>query len=132
MSEIKIKVYIGDYFHNSTINANIHPEKQIEKLLHYLNKEVKNNNQNIEIYTNSPYILNKLMILQIYHHKNVKCEYFEHKIIECDVFEITLEDEIIEVPKYKYIVSDDNLLNNMINQSNKEHAEILEICQKRK
>ena len=66
MAEIKIKVYIGDYFHNNTINANIHPERQIERLIRFLNSEVKKDNSDIEIYTNSPYILNKLMILQIY------------------------------------------------------------------
>lgn len=132
MSEIKIKVYIGDYFHDNTINANIHPKRQIEGLLHYLDKEVKNNNQNIEIYTNSPYILNKLIVLSEYSYKKIKCNYFDHNIIQCDAFEILENGEIKKVGKYKNLISDDNLLNNAIQESNDEFSDILELCQKEK
>ena len=131
MSEIKINIFIGNYESRSTIDANIHPEIQINNLLAFL-KHKSDSNDYITIYTNSIYILNKIMILQLYGKKNVECDYFKHKITECAVYEVKLDNSISKVANYKGTISDDNLLNNMIGDSNEEVSKILELCQKEK
>ena len=55
MSEIKINIFIGNYEAQSTINANIHPEIQINNLLAFL-KHNSDKSDYISIYTNSIYI----------------------------------------------------------------------------
>lgn len=128
---MKINIFIGNYESKSTIDANIHPEIQINNLLAFL-KHNSDRNDYITIYTNSIYVLNKIMILQLYNKKNVDCDYFKHKITECAVYEVKLDNSISQVADYKGTVSDDNLLNNMIESSNEEVAKILELCQRRK
>lgn len=131
MSEIKINIFIGNYESRSTIDANIHPEIQIDNLLAFL-KRNSDRNDYITIYTNSIYVLNKIMILQLYSKKNIDCDYFKHKITECAVYEVKVDNSISKVADYRGTVSDDNLLNNMIESSNEEVAKILELCQKEK
>lgn len=134
MSNLKrIRVFIGYYGMdgtNSTIDANNHPEEQIELLLNVLEDSFEKNIEVLNIYTNSPYVLNKLMILQGYAYHGVDCNYFKYKLdFPVDVFEVKKDSSIIEVSKYKFITSDNNLLNNALSDSNEEFAKILELKQ---
>lgn len=122
----KINVFIGNYEAKSTIDANKHPHIQIEELLTLLTNYMHSDDEVLNIHTNSIYVLNKLMILQLYSHHKVECRYFNIELnIPVDVFEVKLDNSIVEIPKYKCIVSDENLLNNLIEESNIEHSDIL-------
>ena len=122
----KIKVYIGDYIGESTIDANKHPQSQIDDLISLLTTSFENDNDELTINTNSIYVLNKLMVLQGYYHHGVKCDYFKYDFnVDVDVFEVKDNNVIVDVPKYKFLVSDDNLLNNYVRLSNDEYSEIL-------
>lgn len=132
MSEIKINVYIGFYFDDSTINANLEPHIQCQNLIDFLNDEVFDGKTEIDIYTNSPYILNKLIILSEYNYTGVKCEYFDHKVIQCEAFEVLKNGDIKKVGKYKHLISDDNLLNNALQESNDEFSVILDYSRAKK
>ena len=121
MNKLKLNVFIGNFEAKATIDVNSHPNIQIQNLLSFL-KYNSDKNDYITIYTNSIYVLNKLTVLQLYYKYNVNCDYFKHRIIECKVYEVGLDDSIKEVPNYKGTVSDDNLLNNFIENSNEEFA----------
>lgn len=119
----KITIFIGYFTQEPTIDANTHPEIQEAELLKLISDT---SNSELEIFTNSIYVINKLTVLQGYHRKGVTCPYFGGFLgFEIDVMEVTKSGEYIKVPKYKDMMSDDNLLNNWIDKSNQEYSEIL-------
>lgn len=123
-----LTIYIGEYDQTkNTIDANLSPSRQCEKLYEYLNYHIENN-LDIVIYTNSPYIINKLTNLQGYFTYNVKCEYFNHELShEFNAFEVLNDGSMKTIEKYKEMISDENLLNDSLGDSNEEFGKILEM-----
>ena len=108
-----------------TINANLHPDKQIE-ILHEI---IENNDSPINIYCNSPYIINEITLIKGYSDNNVPHpKSFE---ITNRHFEIKENGEIIEGKYYKSMISDDNLLNNKLAEGNDKYSDMLDLKQEK-
>lgn len=121
-----INIYYG-YIPVFTIDANSHPDKQIE-LLHEILSE--SNNNIIDIYCNSPYILNEIMLIESYLSNNVPHpKGFE---ITNKHFEYTSDGQIIEGKYYKTMISDENLLNDKLGESNEKYSDLLDLSDKLK
>jgi hypothetical protein len=124
----EIKIYYG-YIETYTIDANKHPDQQRKDLI----KLIKTSNDNpIVIFCNSPYVLFYITLIEGYCHKNIPEEYKgEYKGIDITVkhFEIRKNGEIIEGKYYKSMISDENLLNDKLNEGNNLYAHLLELEQ---
>jgi len=117
----QINIYYG-YIPESTIDANLHPDKQIEAL-HKLIKE--STDDVIDICCNSPYVLNEIMLIEGYTSMNVPHpEGFEliNKHFEC-----LLDGSVVEGKYYKTMVSDENLLNNKLAECNDKYSDMLDL-----
>lgn len=115
----------------NTIDANLHPDEQYVQLVSFLEDRIENG-EDIVIYTNSPYIFDKLTILQGYNTHNVPCTYFKYVLdhnFMCLEFLIDGTTKIIN--KYKEMISDENLLNDRLGESNEEFSTILDAVQTR-
>ncbi|MGV8961951.1 MAG: hypothetical protein ACOH2V_01040 [Candidatus Saccharimonadaceae bacterium] len=121
---IHIKLYYG-YINMYTIDANKHPDEQV-KDLYVLLKQCKEES-NLKIYCNSPYILNELVIIEGYTHEHVPHpEGFE---VTTKHFEILKDGQIVEGEYYKSMVSDENLLNSKLGETNDRYSDMLELSQ---
>jgi len=121
-----INVYYG-YIPKITINANLHPDSQVEEL-HRLIIDSKENN--IDIYCNSPYILNEIMLLEGYVHNNVPHpKGFE---ISNKHFEVLVNGNVVEGKYYKSMISDENLLNDKLGEANDRYSDLLDLADKLK
>jgi len=117
---IHINLYYG-YIPKVTIDANLHPDKQIEDL----HKMIDETETSLEIYCNSPYVLNEIMLIEGYFHNNVPHpKGFE---IINKHFECLMDGNIVEGKYYKTMISDDNLLNNKLGESNDKYSDMLEL-----
>ena len=117
-----INFYYG-YIPRNTIDANLHPDKQIE-VLHKLIEE--STTDEIEICCNSPYVLNEIMLIEGYTHNKVRHpKGFEitARHFEC-LFDV-LDGSPIEGKYYKTMISDENLLNDRLGDANDKYDDLL-------
>ena len=121
---MKITIIIGDYEASNTIDANLSPKKQYELLLNLLRNKIIQD-EDFTIHTNSLFVINKITVLQSYSKHNVNCGYFDLKIPEEIRFFEMKDNQLFKISDYKGLISDDNMLNNAIGDSNEEYAEIL-------
>lgn len=122
MEEKKIHLNYG-YIPHTTIDCNLHPERQIEELHFLLESE---DSDIIEIYCNSIYVMNEIILIEGYRHNNVPhpkgfkitTKHFEWSLIK---------DEPIEGKYYQSMISDDNMLNNKIKEANERYSDMLKL-----
>lgn len=116
-----INLYYG-YISKSTIDVNLHPDEQIKELHKIIETS---DTDEIYIYCNSPYVLNEITLIEGYVHNNVPHpKGFE---ITNRHFEQLYDGTIIEGKYYKSMISDDNLLNNKLAESNDKYSELLDL-----
>lgn len=121
----QVNIYYG-YIPVHTIDANLHPDEQLKALYFLLLK----NEEVLNIYCNSPYIINEITILEGYVSNNVP-----HPLgikISNRHFECLKSGDIIEGKYYKSMISDDNLLNNKLAEGNDKFSDLLELSQELK
>lgn len=121
----EIKLYYG-YINKYTIDTNKHPDEQLEDFYNLLRNS---NEDTIIIYSNSPYIINEITIVNGYFYNNIP--HPEGFLITNKHFEILQDGTIKEGKYYKGMISDDNLLNNKLAEGNAKYDEILEKVQER-
>jgi len=125
---------VPEYFRDKSsgviwyIDANKHPDEQINDLI----KILKNNDEIIEIFSNSPYVHFRLTLISAYSEKEIpddkiKDEMYKGLNIKCRHFEIKSDGNVIEGKYYKSMMSDDNLLNNKLAENNELFSELLDI-----
>ena len=120
----KIILYYG-YITQFTIDANKHPDEQTKDLYDL----IKNSKEkSIIIYCNSPYIINEITVLEGYTHNNVP--HPDNIKITNKHFEIMKDGSIVEGKYYESMISDENLLNDRLGESNDRFADMLDLKQK--
>jgi hypothetical protein len=120
---IQVNLYYG-HIKQYTIDANKHPELQKKDLIELLKSAV----DIIDIYCNSPYIINNIILIEAYsripdEHRGI----YKGISIKNRHFEIKEDGNIVEGEYYKSMISDDNLLNNYIGKTNDEFSDFLEL-----
>jgi hypothetical protein len=123
---------IYGFFDKATIDANLHPSIQEELCLIYL----KNNDEHepLLIYTNSIHVLGCIILANAYEKHNIpndlrgKFKGFAVKRVRH--FYSKPGGKLVEGKYYKDMVSNDNLLNNLIEQQNKDYGKLLDLVLK--
>lgn len=112
------------YIDKSTIDANKHPSEQLSDLYEWIGTGQEHYN----IYCNSPYILNEITLIEGYTSNGI-----DHPLgkFSNKHFEVLEDGSIIEGKYYKSMISDDNLLNNKLGESNNRYSDLLDIVQER-
>jgi len=120
-----INLYYG-YIKQYTIDANKHPDEQVEDLINLIRNSKE---ETINIYSNSPYVMFRVTVLLGYSNKNIPIE----KRLLGDItitnkhFEVLKDGSIIEGKYYKGVMSDDCLLNNKLAENNDLYADLLKL-----
>ena len=122
----QINLYYG-HINQTTIDANMHPEEQLK----YLREFIRNSNTNVvDIYCNSPYVLFDITLMEAYTNKNIAEENkgnYKGISVTNKHFEVKEDGEIIEGKYYKSMISDENLLNDMLGKSNDNFSDLLDL-----
>ncbi len=122
-----ISLYYGN-IPKVTIDANMHPDKQINNLIQYL--KFRRKNKDLSIYSNSIYVINFLTLLQGHAKHSIPHESgIDLTNIKVSHFEYIDKNNLIEGKYYEDMISDDNLLNNKIEDSNEAYSKMLELKQ---
>ena len=122
-----IKLYYG-YINKFTIDVNLHPDQQIINLEKFI---IESEDETvINIYSNSPYVLFHLTLLEGY--KNYNIPHPTGIMITNKHFEVKENGDVIEGKYYDTMISDDNLLNDKLGESNDKYVELLELVDKLK
>lgn len=123
-----VKVYYG-YIDEPTLDGNKHPEEQINDLISL----IKSSEGEVSIFTNSPYILNEIVLIESYSSSKIPNEergnYADLNITN-QHFEITKNGEVIEGEYYHTMISDNNMLNMYLSKCNDKFADFLDLCQR--
>ena len=120
-----VKLYYG-HITNFTIDANKHPDVQISDL----NTILENSSGDVEIYSNSPYVLFGLTLINSYVNSNIPPErnpYSNIIAFENKHFQINEDGTITEGLYYKKMMSDENLLNNKLAEFNEKFSDFLDL-----
>lgn len=122
----EIKLYYG-YINQSTIDANKHPDEQRKELLEL----IRNSQENvIEIYSNSPYVMFYITLIHGFSNKNIPEKYqreFKGIRITNKHFEVLKDGSVVEGEYYKGMMSDDCLLNNKLDETNEWFSDLLDL-----
>lgn len=124
-----VNLFYG-YLPQITIDANLHPEEQINALCDLLIKATQQNLDVVNIYSNSPYIQFNLTLIHAYVNSKIPPEKNPyHKIFpfENKHFEIKKNGDIIEGEYYKGMMSDKCLLNDYLAKSNDDYSVFLNL-----
>ena len=126
---LKIKLYYG-YIDEATLNANKHPEEQQKDLIDLIYE--MSFMPEICIYSNSPYVINMLTLLEAYTSKNIPDDKKLYPCISIQVmhFEINESGAKVEGKYYDGMIDDDNLLNNALDKSNQLYSDLQELEQR--
>lgn len=118
--------YIEKYIDKPTIDANKHPDDQIEDLINLLKSC---GNDKIDIYCNSPYVMFRLTLLFGYSNKNIPINkrLYGDITITNSHFEIDKNGTITEGKYYKGMMSDECLLNDRLGENNDLFSDLLEL-----
>ena len=122
-----VNLYYG-YIKENTIDANLHPQEQINALVKILTDASLNDNTIVDIYCNSTYVINNMIVIQAYSMSNIpknKKLYQNILPFENKHFEIKENGKILEGQYYKGMISDENLLNDYIGKSNDDFSDFL-------
>lgn len=120
-----VKVYYGN-LSICTIDANKHPDLQLQEL----KKLLENSNGDVEIHSNSPYVLFNITLIHSYVNSKIPAEYNPFSNVAPFInkhFEIKENGDIIEGAYYKEMISDENLLNDMLGKSNDDFSYFMEL-----
>lgn len=118
---VNVKLYYG-YITTSTIDANKHPNEQLTDLIKLIQET---NNGELHIYCNSPYVLNMIRLIQAYTSKSIP---FSTDIKTTNQhFEVLKNGDIVEGRYYKAMISDVNLLNDKLGESNDNFIKLLDL-----
>ena len=123
-----VKIYYG-HISTSTIDANKHPELQIQDLISLL----KNSTSDVEIFCNSPYVLFYLTLIHAWVNSPIPLDQSPYPDIapfDNQHFEVKENGDAIEGSYYKGMISDENILNNIIMESNDKFSEFLDAEEK--
>jgi len=125
-----LNIFVGDLpLDKISLNANKRPEEQIKDLINFINNLDENRTE--VLYTNSPYVINYLTLYQGYQKYDLQ-EFCEAKL-KHNLRLFTVDGEkITECEYYKYMISDDNLLNNHSGISNDKYSDLLDLADKHK
>lgn len=129
MKTINIKLYYGyiqQYVGQSTIDANKHPDEQVEDLVKLI-KECKEDT--LDIYSNSPYVMFRITLLFGYSNKEIPVDKRLHGDIDItnQHFEILKDGSIVEGAYFKGMMSDECLLDNKLCESNDLYSDLLDL-----
>ena len=127
---IQINLYYG-YVKENSIDANKHPDEQIEDLITLI-KNCKEDE--LDIYSNSPYIMFRITLLFGYSEKNIPIDKRLHGNITITNkhFEVLKDGSIIEGKYYKGMMSDECLLNDKLGETNDLYSDLLDLQDKLK
>jgi hypothetical protein len=122
---IQLNLYYG-YISENSIDANKHPDEQINELITLI-KNCKENELNI--YSNSPYVMFRITLLFGYSKKNIPVDKKLHGDITITNkhFEVLKDGSIIEGKYYKGMMSDECLLNDKLAESNELYSNLLSL-----
>jgi hypothetical protein len=140
---VNVKLYYG-YITTSTIDANKHPNEQLTDLIKLIQETT---NGELHIYCNSPYVLNMIRLIQAYTSKSIPFstdikttnQHFEDYRVFLGSsagggikttnqhFEVLKNGDIVEGGYYKAMISDVNLLNDKLGESNDNFIKLLEL-----
>ena len=121
----QVNLYYG-YINQVTIDANKHPDEQIKDLENH----IKNSTEEIiNIYSNSPYVMFNITLMEAYTNGNIPYDKMKFKgvYITNKHFEVKENGEIIEGKYYKNMISDENLLNNKLAETNDFYSDFLDL-----
>ena len=125
----RINLYYGWLDYTITIDANRHPDYQLNKLLELLrtpDMEVFN------IFSNSIYVINELTIIQGFEINGIPDDmrgiYSGIGPFEIKHYEIGENGKAVEGEYYREMISDNNLLNNRIGEGNDRYSNILDMA----
>lgn len=121
-----INLYYG-YIPQFSIDANLHPNRQIEELYKIL---LESTTDTIDIYCNSPYVLNEITLIEAHSHKNIL--HSTGISISNRHFEYLIDGKIVEGKYYKSMISDENLLNDKLGEANDKFSDLLDLEDKLK
>lgn len=122
---INVNLYYG-YIKQCTIDANKHPDEQVNDLIDL----IKNcTDSELDIFSNSPYVMFRITLLEAYSNKNIPTNQKLHGDITISNkhFEVLKDGTVVEGKYYKTMMSDENLLNDKLIECNDLFSDLLDL-----